>query len=263
MVRTLPVDVETNGEISFTYMIALCPNEKWCAHACPDGAIQVRNAETGALFRTLRGLGGVLGALVFSPDGSRLLGADEYGTLKIWDVATGREIAATKLTGVLIMCARFSADGKRLAVAGLFGQLVTGEVRILDAETAREVWSLKGHTLLVSDVAFSPDGLRLATASNDQTVRLWDLTTGQEILKLVDSGTFKRRSVSFRRPPPDPRHRRPKDPRLGRHTAAGVAGGWTRCRRIPDPFSAGAGNGNGGGERKRGRGTETGAQLVS
>ena len=86
------------------------------------------------------------GALVFSPDGSRLLGADEYGALKIWDIATGREIAATKLTGVLIQVARFSADGKRLAVAGVLGQLLTGEVRILDAETAREVWSLKGHT---------------------------------------------------------------------------------------------------------------------
>ena len=69
----------------------------------------------------------------------------------------------------------------------LLGQLLTGEVRILDAETAREVWSLKGHTLTVRDVAFSPDGLRLATSSIDRTVRLWDLTAGQEILKLVDS----------------------------------------------------------------------------
>ncbi len=183
VVRTFPIDAVTNR-----FGIALSPDEKWFAHACRGGPIQVRDAETGALFRTVRGLDGLLGALVFSPDGSRLLGADEHGTLKIWDFATGREIAAAKLTGVLILCARFSADGKRLAVAGALGQLATGEVRILDAETAREVWSLKGHTLTVRDVVFSPDGLRLATASrNDGTVRLWDLTAGQEILKLVDS----------------------------------------------------------------------------
>ena len=183
VVRTFPIDAVTNR-----YGIALSPDEKWFAHACRDGAIQVRDAETSAVFRTLRGLAGLFGALLFSPDGSRLLGADEYGTLKIWDFGTGREIAATKLTGVLIVCARFSADGKRLAVVGTHGQLLTGEVRILDAETVREVWSLKGHTLLPHDVVFSPDGLRLATASGaDGTVRLWDLTAGQEILKLVDS----------------------------------------------------------------------------
>ncbi len=64
-----------------------------------------------------------------------------------------------------------------------------------DPPDAREVWSLKGHTLPVIDVAFSPDGLRLATAAADRTVRLWDLTAGQEILKLVDSGNVD--SVRF------------------------------------------------------------------
>ena len=88
------------------------------------------------------------------------------------------------MTGVGVKVARFSADGKRLAVAGAGRPLLTGEVRILDAETAREVWSLKGHAITVLDVAFSPDGHRLATSSLDHTVRLWDLTTGQEILKL-------------------------------------------------------------------------------
>ena len=135
------------------------------------------------------GLDGLFGASVFSPDGSRLLGADEYGTLKIWDFATGREIAATKLTGVLIRVRPVQRGWSASPIGGTHGQLLTGEVRILDAETAREVWSLKGHTLVACDLVFSPDGLRVATASgNDGTVRLWDLTAGQEILKLVDSG---------------------------------------------------------------------------
>jgi WD40 repeat protein len=43
-----------------------------------------------------------------------------------------------------------------------------------------------GHTLNVTDAVFSPDGRRLATCSPDQTIRLWDLSTGQEILKLRD-----------------------------------------------------------------------------
>ena len=187
VVRTFPIDAETNR-----YLIALSPDEKWCAHPGPGGKIQVRQARTGALFRTVRGPDGVAagalpGALEFSPDGSRLMGADWDGALKIWDIATGREVAATTLTGVGVVVARFSADGKRLAVAGNLHPLLTGEVRILDAETAREVWSLKGHASTVLEVAFSPDGHRVATSSFDNTVRLWDLTAGQEILKLVDS----------------------------------------------------------------------------
>ena len=189
-VRTFPIDAEAN-----LYRIALSADERWCAHPGPGGSIHVRDARTGALFRTLRELDGFQVVLAFSPDGSRLLGADQGGALKIWDIATGREIAATALNGLLVLVARFSADGKRLAVAGFVGQLSTGEVRILDAGDAREVWSLRGHTLPVLDVAFSPDGHRLATTSADRTVRLWDLAAGQEILKLVESASVD--SVRF------------------------------------------------------------------
>ena len=33
-------------------------------------------------------------------------------------------------------------------------------------------------------MAFSPDGKRLASASGDQTVKVWDATSGQEMLTL-------------------------------------------------------------------------------
>ena len=47
-----------------------------------------------------------------------------------------------------------------------------------------ELQKLEGHTDWVRVIAFSPDGLLLALALGDQTIRLWNPTTGQEIQKL-------------------------------------------------------------------------------
>ena len=71
-----------------------------------------------------------------------------------------------------------------MAIVGNRLGLATGEVHILDAGSAREIWSLRGHIHVVGSADFSPDGRRLVTARADRTVRIWDLSVGQETLKL-------------------------------------------------------------------------------
>ena len=56
VVRTFPVDAETKSSTGYRRSV---PMRNGVAHAWPGGTIQVRDAQTGALFRTVRGLDGV------------------------------------------------------------------------------------------------------------------------------------------------------------------------------------------------------------
>lgn len=54
--------------------------------------------------------------------------------------------------------------------------------------TSQEILTLKGHSGPVRCVAVSPDGKRIVSGSEDNTVKVWDATTGQETLTLKVKG---------------------------------------------------------------------------
>jgi hypothetical protein len=47
-----------------------------------------------------------------------------------------------------------------------------------------DLLTLRGHVGAVTGVAFSTDGTRIATSSGDQTAKIWDARTGQEMITL-------------------------------------------------------------------------------
>ena len=61
-------------------------------------------------------------------------------------------------------------------------------MRLWDARTGRVAAVLDAHASVVYGVAFSPNGQVLASGSTDNTIRLWDAHTGQQIGETL-SGT--------------------------------------------------------------------------
>jgi serine/threonine protein kinase len=142
---------------------------------------------------TLPGHAEFLSCVAFSPDGKTLASSDGGGTVKLWDVATARELATYKCHGA-VSCVLFSPDGNKIATAG--GTLTQGtdkgEAKLWDVTTGRELKNFRGDPKYwVYSLAFSPDGKLLATGSaepgrtpNAGEVKLWDVTTGDERITL-------------------------------------------------------------------------------
>jgi WD40 repeat protein len=179
-------------DLAGTLETALSGDTGYYAYCAPEGAIRLREMKTGKETRIVKGPGERVLILALNDDGSRLASADENGDVRIWDTATGLSTVTIKLSGVYANQLRFSRDGRKLAIVGNLSRLLTGEVRIIDPQSGGQM-SLKGHALNVTDCAFSPDGRRLATTSVDKTIRIWDLATGQEVLKLAGFATWVNR----------------------------------------------------------------------
>jgi WD40 repeat protein len=76
----------------------------------------------------------------------------------------------------------FSPRGDLVASgSGRFDRAVedSGEVTVWETATGKLRATLLGHRFKVSCVQFTPDGKLLASGSNDKTVILWELATGQ------------------------------------------------------------------------------------
>ena len=140
-------------------------------------------------------------AFAFNNDGSLLASATGGASIKINEVASGREIFTLPLPRSLwVDSVAWSADGRLIASsqpeapAGLnftdpaaienYSGFLSPSIKLWDAATGRELRTMTGHTANIRATAFSPDSRLLASSGYDALVKLWDTATGREIMTL-------------------------------------------------------------------------------
>jgi WD40 repeat protein len=121
--------------------------------------------------------------IAFTPDGKTLISSGNE-SIRLWDVASGKEKAALTRGRSSAKAVAVSPDGKLLAS----GNWDT-TVRLWDSASGAELATLTGHTGPLLTVAFSPDGSLLASGGRDEKwekaeVKLWDLRTRTELASL-------------------------------------------------------------------------------
>ncbi|MCL1468869.1 WD40 repeat domain-containing protein [Argonema galeatum] len=160
-----------------------------------EGTIKLWNLDNGQLLRTLTGHTDEVRAIASSPDGNILASGSHDNTIKLWNPNNGQLLRTLTGHSDWVASVAISPDGKTLASASF-----DKTIKIWDLHTGQLLRTLTGHSAPVQSVAFSPippnppsqGGLGgiLASASNDKTVKLWNLRTGQLQNTLTEHTNF-------------------------------------------------------------------------
>lgn len=154
--------------------VAFAPDGKTLASAngglMGEHSLKLWDVATGGLLRTFNGHSDDLTCVAFSPDGKTLASASHDQTVKLWDLARGKQVRTLQHSRT-VQSVAFSPDGKTLATASN-----DHTVKLYDMASGALLRTLKGHSKIVLSVAFSPDGRILASASSDGTAKLWNVS---------------------------------------------------------------------------------------
>ncbi|MEQ1698306.1 MAG: TIR domain-containing protein [Hyphomicrobiaceae bacterium] len=127
----------------------------------------------------------------WSPDGTRFATASWDASARVWDSASGLEIARLVGHEDALLSLAWSPDGKRLVTTSK-----DRTARVWDALTGKQKSRFEGHRSEVYRAKFSPDGVQVVTTSAGRFAHVWDAETGKPVAQFeqhageLSSGEF-------------------------------------------------------------------------
>jgi len=143
------------------------------------------------LHRKFEGHMGPVTSVAFDPLGETLASGSGDGTVKLWEVASGKLLWTPKGHSHGVSSVAFDPSG---------GTLVSGSqdgtINLWEAASGKLLRTLEGHMGRVDSVAFDRSGGMLASGGSDNTVKLWKAPSGK-LLRTLEGHTDWVYTVAF------------------------------------------------------------------
>jgi WD40 repeat protein len=187
------------------YSLAFSPDGALLAAGAADNTVQLWHLAQNEQPLVLAGHSEPVSSIAFSRDGKLISSGSWDGTVRLERVGDGSLVGVlTEPHRTQISSIALSPDTETLAI-GLYARDDQVELWHIDygAENLENntltlpqlLHTLAGHTNSVYGVAFSPDATMLASASEDTTVRLWQVNGGTAIRTLTEEAPVQ--TVAF------------------------------------------------------------------
>jgi WD40 repeat protein len=119
------------------------------------------------------------GTVAFRPDGRQFAHAQPDGTIGLYDLPSGRPVRRLVGPGPMAKSMACHPDGRKLVLA------FQDFAQVRDLETGKVSAEFRYPAEAYPVVAWHPDGKTLATLGGDQIIRLYDVATGKETVRLA------------------------------------------------------------------------------
>ncbi|MBD2471964.1 WD40 repeat domain-containing protein [Nostoc sp. FACHB-145] len=153
--------------------IAFSPDSKYIVSGSSDSTVRLWDIQGNPIGQPWRGHEGRVNSVAFSPDGKFIISGSCDRTIRLWDIDGNSITQPWRGHEGQVNSLAFSPDGK-LIVSGSDKTVRLWELdQILQDRVIGR--SQRKYENWINSVAFSPDGNWIVSASNDATVRLWDI----------------------------------------------------------------------------------------
>jgi len=156
---------------------------------CPTAESVRKLGETGNFVQL--GHSGAIRSLAVTPDSKHVVSGDDDHALKLWDIASGREIRTFSGHKDTVNCLAVSPDGRHVISASRRLSNHDKSFVLWEIETGKEIRDFL-PAYGVTALAFSPDGKSVITGTRDalsKSMAIWDVATGKEIRKFGDTSS--------------------------------------------------------------------------